>query len=400
MAYVGPTTLNLRQELSPKSAVSATVKHGDKLDILFTRRRFLKVRTENDKTGWVDGYQLMTPRQMSDLKQLAEQAKKLPSQGTATVFDILNMHTEPSRQSPAFFQIPEKGIVEVVGHKATPRGSAASTPAVSVSLKEPPRRKKAIAVSGRKVGPPPAAAPPKPPVNWMDMSRDKRIDRLGAPIVSPLPAPAAAKPKPNLFRPRLTEEQKALALEDWSLVRTRDGRVGWVLQRPLVMSIPDEVAQWAQGNRITAYFWLADIKDVEKDQTKQNWLWTTSKRGVNTWEFDTIRVIIYNPRKHRYETAWVDRDLQGYYPVDVTTSGMHSTFSYISQEEDGRYYRKTYNFNGHVAQFASRVACQLPDPNDVKSEPLAVVLAEARTERAWYERAFAPVSKQWKRLFK
>src|SRR5450432_1880353 len=123
-AYVGPATLNLRQELAPKSPVSATVRHGDHLEILATRRRFVKVRTSDDKLGWVDGYQLLTPQQMTELRELAVQAQKLPSQGTATVYDVLNMHTEPSRQAPSFYQIQEKGIVEVVGHKVTPRGLA------------------------------------------------------------------------------------------------------------------------------------------------------------------------------------------------------------------------------------------------------------------------------------
>ena len=35
-------------------------------------------------------------------------------------------------------------------------------------------------------------------------------------------------------------------MEDWSLVRTKDGQIGWVLTRNLDMSIPDEVAQYAK----------------------------------------------------------------------------------------------------------------------------------------------------------
>ena len=40
-------------------------------------------------------------------------------------------------------------------------------------------------------------------------------------------------------------------MDDWNLVRTLDGKVGWVLTRPLSMAIPDEVAQYAEGHRIT-----------------------------------------------------------------------------------------------------------------------------------------------------
>ena len=43
-------------------------------------------------------------------------------------------------------------------------------------------------------------------------------------------------------------------MEDWNLVRTKDGKAGWVLSRMLVMAIPDEVAQYSEGARITSLF--------------------------------------------------------------------------------------------------------------------------------------------------
>ena len=66
-------------------------------------------------------------------------------------------------------------------------------------------------------------------------------------------------------------------MDDWSLVRTQDGKVGWVLTRALSMAIPDEVAQYAEGHRITSYFALGHIEDG--DSVKNNWLWTTITKG-------------------------------------------------------------------------------------------------------------------------
>ena len=43
-------------------------------------------------------------------------------------------------------------------------------------------------------------------------------------------------------------------MEDCNLVRSKEGRTGWVLTRALRMAIPYEVAQYAEGHRITAYF--------------------------------------------------------------------------------------------------------------------------------------------------
>ena len=72
-AYVGPGTLNLRRELALKSAISATVKHGDKLAIVEYRHRLVKVRTEQGVEGWTDMRQLLTPEQMAALRDMARE---------------------------------------------------------------------------------------------------------------------------------------------------------------------------------------------------------------------------------------------------------------------------------------------------------------------------------------
>ena len=407
-AYVGPATLNLRQELAPKSPVSATVRHGDHLEILATRRRFLKVRTTDEKSGWVDGYQLLTPQQMTDLRELAVLAQKLPSQGTATVYDVLNMHTEPTRQAPSFYQIQEKGVVEVVGHKVAARGMAASTPPVAASIKMAPARKRTGKhANSKKVGPPPAPAPPKPPENWIRLSGSKSPDPMPPPEPIAPVAVTPLKPKLTGIRPKLSDEEKALILEDWSLVRTRDGRVGWVLTRPLVMSIPDEVAQYAEGHRITSYFSLGDARERgERDHDivpKQNWLWTTSKKGVKPFEFDAVRAFVYNVRRRRYETAFSEKGMKGFYPVEVNRDEIKGViyFSFIVQDDDGKYFRKKYEFTGHSARMTSREPFQLPDLQDLKNEPFNVALVQASAQTSsWYDRTKTAMGRQWKRLFR
>ena len=401
-AYVGPATLNLRQELAPKSPVSATVRHGDHLEILATRRRFLKVRTADDKLGWVDGYQLLTPQQMTDLRELAVLAQKLPSQGAATVYDVLNMHTEPSRQAPSFYQIQEKGIVEVVSHRVSARGLAATVPPVAASIKAAPAAKKRATKhsSAKKLGPPPTPPPPKPPSNWIDLSGVRKVQ----PALTRVSAQQPAKPKLPGGRPQLSDAEKALILEDWSLVRTRDGRVGWVLTRPLFMSVPDEVAQYAEGHRITSYFSLGDARergDRERDTSpKQNWLWTTAQKGVKPYEFDAVRAFVYNARRRRYETAFSEKGMTGFYPVEVKRdeSKAVTEFSFIIQDGNGNYFRKKYEFTGHSARLISRDPFQLPDLKDPQKEPLTVALAQA-SSTTWYERTKDAVGRHWKRLF-
>jgi SH3-like domain-containing protein len=366
-AYVAPSTLNLRQELALKSAVSATVKHGDKLAIVEYRHRLVKVRTAQGVEGWTDMRQLLTPEQMSALRDMARNAAQAQSQGQATVFESLNLHTEPSRTSPSFGQIPENGKADVIAHKLTPRVQHDEA-ALPVPVKAAPVRKKPKPKSTQtRIGPPPRPPAPKPPENWVALSVPKSEPEV-PPAATPPPAPTA----PPVEVP----------MDDWNLVRTPDGKVGWVLTRPLNMAIPDEVAQYAEGHRITSYFPLGQVRD--DDTVKNNWLWTTIVKGGQPYEFDSFRVFVWSLRHHRYETAYIERNVVGHYPVQVTNAGSMPSFSVVVEGVDGHLYRKTYTFDSYRIHMVAR---ELYDP--AKAEAPKVASNGSQSEQpaakeSWY----------------
>ena len=129
--------------------------------------------------------------------------------------------------------------------------------------------------------------------------------------------------------------------------------MGWVLMRALMLAIPDEVAQYAEGHRITSYFALgrpengASRKPASGDSSKPDWLWTTITKGQEPYEFDSFRVFVWSRKHHRYETAYIERKVVGHYPVEVDNSGAVPRFSLILEGDDGRLFRKTYTFEGY-----------------------------------------------------
>jgi len=375
VAYVGPAAMNLRQDLTAKSAGVIEVKHGDRLDILETRRRLIRVRTSEGIEGWVDANLVLSAQQMDQLQRLAAQAAKLPSQGAATTFDQLNVHTEPVRSSPSFAQIPEGGSVEVLAHRATPRGTSRSktvlaprpTPAAKVAKKD--SKKSAVSLL-----PFPSLAP-APPANWEQMSR---------PQASDLPDYAPPAPPP------------ALPLDDWNLVATKDGKVGWVLARMLYMAIPDEVAQYAEGKRITAYLAIGDVEDG--GQVKHNWLWATATSGLNPGDFDGLRVFVWSKSRHRYETAYIERNVTGFFPLQLVEipGGKEKGFSLLAQDKDGMVYRRTYGFSGYHVRLISKAPAP---PEDAAPGAPELLMTDAgghpspadgwwRTLSAWPRRWF------------
>jgi hypothetical protein len=359
VAYAGPATLNLRKELSSRSNATTTVQHGEELEILETRRRFVRVRTAKGEQGWTDANLLLSTDQMDALQRLAAYVAALPSEGAASVSEALNVHTEPARLSPSFFQIPENGSVELVGHSVAPRNAPPSAASKTASVNPVKRAKAKPSKTALLI---PAPHPSGPPANWEQLSRPRLADLPG--YTPPPPPPSTPT-------------------DDWSLIRTKDGKAGWVLSRMLFMAVPDELAQYAEGRRITAYQILGDVQDGDK--LKHDWIWTTVSADNKCCEFDMIRVFVWNSKRHHYETAYVERNVSGYYPVKVVKvpGNPENGFSLVAKEKDGKLNARTYAFVGHRVRLISRELYVPAQPLDVPKLSTAPQAAAPAEQSMW-----------------
>jgi uncharacterized protein YgiM (DUF1202 family) len=369
-AFVGPAVLKIRSDIPLQSAVVATVKHGDRLAIVQRRRRFFRVRTSSGAEGWTDERQLLAAEDMQRLKDLAARAAKMPAQGQATSFGSLNVHTQPARQSPSFLQVKEGEKVDVLEHVTSPRADLPRKPL----LPPPPPKKAAEKKPPKEVKYPPLTAikPPGPPADWLDLSKSEPAEADEEPLQDEAPA---KEQKPQKI-------EKPVATDDWSLVRDGSGQSGWVLTRRLSMAIPDEVAQYAEGRRIVSYFSLGEVEDG--DQKKRNWLWTTIADGVYPYDFDSFRVFIWSLRKHRYETAYIERNIRGHAPVVIqdvelaaprgkgdTAAAKYPGFSICFENKDGLRHRRNYAFITNVVRSAGEQSCEMaPAETVVAQAPL------------------------------
>ncbi len=106
-------------------------------------------------------------------------------------------------------------------------------------------------------------------------------------------------------------------MEDWWLIRDAEGHVGWVLARMVDLDAPLEIAQYAEGQRIVAFFVLDQVPDGDRKVPQYLVLLTESKDGL-PFDFNQIRVFTWNVRRHRYETAYRERNLNGVLPATVS----------------------------------------------------------------------------------
>ena len=143
-----------------------------------------------------------------------------------------------------------------------------------------------------------------------------------------------------------------------------------MLTSALYLAIPDEVAQYAEGHRITSYFSLGKIPDG--DVKKDIWLWTTSDKLGEDHDFDGYRVFTWSLRHHRYETAFIQRRERGFFPV-MAKAG---EFSVCLERDDGSRVRKRFVMMGNAVRAAGETPCEKaaepeapPDAEAVKEQP-------------------------------
>ena len=146
----------------------------------------------------------------------------------------------------------------------------------------------------------------------------------------------------------------AKPLEDWWLVRDQEAHVGWVLGRMLDLDIPLEVGQYAEGQRIVAYFVLNQVKDGDKSVAQYLVLMTVPKDGM-PFDYDQARVFTWNLRRHRYETAYRERKLNGVLPVTLGhenfgREGELPTFTLRVKDESGNIVERKYKMNTPIVR--------------------------------------------------
>jgi hypothetical protein len=132
-------------------------------------------------------------------------------------------------------------------------------------------------------------------------------------------------------------------MEDWWLVRDTQGHVGWLLAGRIDVDVPDEIGQYAEGQRIVGAYVLARVNDPQSNmpngQVPEYVTALSPPKSGLPFDFDQIRVFTWSIKRHRYETAFRIRPIQGYLPVKVSTqstpNGTEPVFSFqISSSPD------------------------------------------------------------------
>jgi len=311
IAYVSAPQVALRDQVAAVYNKTGMVKNGDRLEVLERDRRYVRVRTASGVEGWMEQRYLTTQQVYDGFQKLVQQAQNEPVQATATTRNDTNLHVEPGRETEHLYQLNQGAKVSVL-KRATADKNAFPAPKPAPPVKTPASKGHASKT----------AAPVPPPV-----------------VPSPaIPAPKTAEP----------------ILEDWWLVRNPQGHVGWVLGRMIDLDVPMEIAQYAEGQRLIAYFVLDEVTDADKKVPQYLVLLSEPKDGRPV-DYDQIRIFTWNVKRHRYETAYREHKLNGVLPVTVShedfgKEGNLPVFVLHVKDDSGNVTERKYKLNTPIVR--------------------------------------------------
>lgn len=300
MVYVAARQMYLKDRVAAVSNRVGEVSNGQPLEVLEHGRRFLKVKTDKNEIGWIEERAVIDAGEYKAFQDLADQHQKDFVVATGTLRDDAYLHVSPGRSTDRFYLLPENDKLQLLVRASVPR-VAQGTPA--------PVKKTAT---------PTAVAPTK----------------SQAPSAAKAEVDKAAKDDED--ESKTPEPQPEVPMEDWWLIRDAQGRVGWLGAGRVDVDVPDEVGQYAEGQRIVGAYVLMKVTDSQADvpdhQVPEYVTAMSPPRSGLPFDFDQIRVFTWSVKRHRYETAFRIRPIQGYLPVKVSTqptaNGTEPVFSF------------------------------------------------------------------------
>jgi len=262
--YVWARGTFLRDRVAAVSNRVAEVTNGQRLQVVEHGRRFLKVKTEKGEVGWIEDHAVIDQTVYDRFRQMQRDNANDPVVATGVLREDYWLRDAPGRTSDRFYLLPENTKLQMLMRASVPR-------------------------------------PEAPQLIPLPVKKTVRPEKKGKTDLDDLANPA---------------------LEDYWLVRTRSGQVGWVRGRTLDEDVPDAIAGLAEGQKVVGAYVLRTVDDpganVPGNQVGEYVTVLAPWKDGLPFDFDQVRVFTWNVKKHRYETAYRERNIAGYLPVTVS----------------------------------------------------------------------------------
>jgi hypothetical protein len=276
--YIGERSVTLWSGVAQVREPLDALHYGDRVEIVARHNDSVKVRTIGGEVGWIDARSLMEPALWQRSAKLLGEAQELPVQARGRTKVATNLRVLPGRTQPRLYQFGRGNPVEIVGRAVADVAQVSDEKesageAAADSKKEDAKKEEWLFVRGLATRPPSEANPRTPDTSTTTQPGDR---------TSPI--------------------------------------AGWIIGRFVELDLPDAVREGtASANvRPVAWFELNKVSDISG--AKPQYL-VAGSRGSDSQpcDFTNIRVYSWNPKKTRYETAYIENNLCGQMPVRIGT---------------------------------------------------------------------------------
>ena len=267
-AYVSDRSVMLWSSAAQVRESRGMLHYGERVELLSRRNGNLRVRTTGGAVGWVDGRLLMEPSLWQRSAQLLAKTRDMPVQARGRTKVATNLHVEPGRKQARLYQFGRGISVEIVG-----RGVADW-------------------VQGTDEKEPSGEAQEAKKEDWFlirALAGGARTDTSGGNNECPGASEVSDQPVPV---------------------------AGWVVARFIELDLPGALREaTASANvRPLAWFELNRVPDSSGDKPQYLVAGVRGAEGQRC-DFTTLRVLTWNHKRTRYETAFIENNLCGRLPI-------------------------------------------------------------------------------------
>ena len=293
-AYISERSVTLWSSIAQVREQLGVLLYGDHVDVLARHNENVKVRTASGVVGWVDGRYLMDPQLWQRSAKLLQQASAIPIQARGRTKVPTNLRVQPGRNEPRLYQFSRNAPVEIVG-RAT--------------------------------------------AEWVQVSDEKETG--GEPAES-------RKEDWFLIRGIATRPPGEGVVRNSAITNTTQPGdqtipiAGWVIARFVSLDLPDAVREGTESANVRPLAWF-ELNRVTDGEGNHSQYLVAGARGPEgqPCDFTTLRVYTWNTRKTRYETAFIENNLCGAFPVRVSndSKGEPEFFFRLFGGKELRHYR-------------------------------------------------------------
>jgi hypothetical protein len=292
--YISERSVTLFSSIAQVREQVGVLYYGERVDVLAHRNDYAKVRTASGTEGWIDSRYLMDPALWQRSETLLSQTKSMLVQARGRTKTTTNMRIAPGRTEPRLYQFGRGAEMEILGR------------AVADWVQTTDEKEAAEGENNKKE-------------DWY----------LVRGIATRPPGEGAIRNSAIMTTTQPGDQTTPIA--------------GWVVARFVTLDLPDQVREGTSTANVrpVAWFELNRVTDDNGEHSQYLVAGTRSAEG-QPCDFTTLRVFTWNPKKSRYETAYIENNLCGAMPIRVG-KGPQGEPEFRFREMDGDKEERVYH---------------------------------------------------------